>query len=912
MRPQPPLLSGLLRIISDIMTKRLLLIDGHALIFRSYYAFLRRPMVNSKGVDTSILFGFTKTLTDLLIKERPTHLAVAFDPPAKTFRHEMFPEYKANRSETPELIKEALVPLTEIMKAISVPVIMKDGYEADDVIGTLAVKAAKQGFTVFMVTPDKDFGQLVSDNIYQYKPAKSGLENEILGKSEICSQYGIDNPLQVIDILTIWGDSSDNIPGVRGIGEVSSKKLIAKYKSVDKIYESLSQLPQKQQEAFLEARSYIDMSRKLVTIDTDVDIEWSVEDMALETPDFSLIKDLYNRYEFTSLTRALPQLEKLFILNAPEKAPSNQSNSSIPLTERAEIREVSIKEIENSAFEHLFISVKLDGERVILSVSDKWSSINLAEGESSTTDIAILKSIFEDNRVTKCGYELKALINKLILKNIVVTGYLADIELMHYLITPERSHKFDMLCRSYLALEPEPEESLTPKDLFSDTQQSTGRENEKLAREVSLYRQLYQKLNEELGREKMSSLYEDIEMPLIYTLAAMEREGVMIDLRMLAEYSRQLTGELSQIEATVRDMAGESSLNVSSPKQLGVILYEKLKVAGNAKRTSKKNYSTDEETLTELIGTHPIIGQILEFRNIRKLLSTYIDPLPSMISPVTKKIHTTYNQALTSTGRLSSVRPNLQNIPIRTERGREIRKAFIPSVSDGVIMSADYSQIELRLMAHMSGDQDFIKAFREGRDIHAATASKIFGIPEEELTKEQRNRAKVANFGIIYGISAFGLSQRLAIPRAESKKLIEDYFSNYPQVERYMSTMIERARESGFVTTLYGRKRYLPDINSKNPVVRGLAERNAINAPIQGSAADIIKVAMIRVASRLEKERLKSKMVLQVHDELVFDAILEEVDQLSLLVKEEMEGVIVLDIPLIVDCRYGSNWLEAH
>ncbi|MDP3452292.1 MAG: DNA polymerase I [Bacteroidales bacterium] len=893
--------------------KKLLLIDGHALIFRSYYAFLRRPMVNSKGIDTSILFGFTKTLTDLLIKERPTHLAVAFDPPAKTFRHEMFPAYKANRSETPELIKEALSPLIKIMEAISVPVIMKDGFEADDVIGTLAVKAANQGFTVFMVTPDKDFGQLVSDSIYQYKPAKSGLESEILGKSEICSQYGIDSPTQVIDILTIWGDSSDNIPGVKGIGEVSSKKLIAKYKSVDNIYNSLSELPQKQQDAFLEARTYIDMSKKLVTIDTNVDIEWSERDLMLETPDFSLIRDIFNKYEFTSLIRTLAQLENLFQLNTSETTQYNSSSISQPSQNRVETTKVTIGEIEKAALSLGYISVKLVGNIITLSVSEMTATVSL-DGSRDREEMASLKRVLESSSIIKCGYDLKALINIIILKDINIKGYLADIELMHYLISPERSHKFDILCRSYLDIDPQAEMVISsPKDLFSGSSDSEEEEAKMVVREVSLYYQLYLKLRDELEKEGLITLYQDIEMPLIYTLASMEREGVKIDLKMLAEYSTQLTVELAQIEISVREMAGEPSLNVSSPKQLGVVLYEKLKLVKSAKRTSKKNYSTDEETLTELLDTHPIIGQILEFRNIRKLLSTYIDPLPSIVSPLTHKIHTTYNQALTSTGRLSSVRPNLQNIPIRTERGREIRKAFVPSLEkQGIIMSADYSQIELRLMAHMSGDQDFITAFREGRDIHAATASKIFGIPEEELTKEQRNRAKVANFGIIYGISAFGLSQRLAIPRAESKKLIEDYFASYPQVERYMNMMIEKARENGYVTTLYGRKRYLPDINSKNPVVRGLAERNAINAPIQGSAADIIKVAMIRVAARLNSESLKSKMVLQVHDELVFDAILDEAEELSQLVKEEMEGVIVLDVPLTVDCRYGSNWLEAH
>jgi len=890
--------------------KKLLLIDGHALIFRSYYAFLRRPMINSKGVDTSILFGFTKTLIELLIKERPTHFAVAFDPPAKTFRHELYPEYKANRSETPELIKSALEPLIEIMEAISVPVIMKSGFEADDVIGTIATKAAKEGFTVYMVTPDKDFGQLVNDNVYQYKPGKNGLENELLGRDEICEAYGIENPLQIIDILTIWGDASDNIPGVRGIGEVGSKKLIGRYKSVDGIYKSLDQLPQKQREAFEQALEYIDLSRRLVTIDVNVDVEWNEESLKLETPNFTKIKALFSQYEFTSLTRTLPQLEQLFLLSSEGKINVSGNLITQPESESTtfiKTKVVPVDELKSIVISNGYLSVKISSQELILCCEDVASIVNI-----NSTELRNFKEIFEQSSMIICGYELKTLINILEPIGIRIKGYLADIELMHYLLSPERSHKIDILAGTYLGVELNRAAQEVPKDLFSNTADDQQMVREIQLREVSLLFSIYKILKQELEKEEITSLYNDIEMPLITVLADMEYEGIKIDTAMLEEYSRQLTLELAGIESNIRNMANEPTLNVSSPKQLGVLLYEKLKIVKSAKRTSKKNYSTDEETLAELIDAHPVVSQILEYRNIKKLLSTYIDPLPSIISPISGKIHTTYNQSLTSTGRLSSVRPNLQNIPIRTERGREIRKAFVPSHKGGVIMSADYSQIELRLMAHMSGDELFITAFREGRDIHAATASKIFGVAEDQLTKEQRNRAKVANFGIIYGISAFGLSQRLAIPRAESKKLIEDYFANYPQVERYMNQMIEKARVDGYVTTLYGRKRYLPDINSKNPVVRGLAERNAINAPIQGSAADIIKVAMVRIAKRITDSGLKSRMVLQVHDELVFDAYASEAEELKNLVKEEMEGVIKLDVPLTIECQFGLNWLEAH
>ncbi len=884
--------------------KKLLLIDGHALIFRSYYAFLRRPMINSKGVDTSILFGFTKTIIELMLKERPTHFAVAFDPPSKTFRHEIFPEYKANRSETPELIKGALEPLTGIMEAISVPVLMKNGFEADDVIGTIAKEAAKEGFTVYMVTPDKDYGQLVSDTVFQYKPGKNGEQSEIITKEHICNYYSIEKPEQVIDILTIWGDSSDNIPGVRGVGEVGSKKLINKYKSVENIYSHLAELPEKQRVAFEEAKAHIDLSKRLVTIDTNVQIGWNENDLKLETPDFKKIKQLFGEYEFGSLSKMLQQLESLFSFSGTVEEAVSKREEKV----RNRSVETGPESIIQSAVKEKFLGLKLFGDTLIAASEGYFCKADL----NQSIEINKLKALLEDDSVTKCGYDLKQIINTLRHKEIEIRGYLADIELIHYLLMPERSHKIEILAKSYLDFEFEENEYLAPRDLFSDAVEGEERLIQKATEEASLMVSLYTKLKPELEEGGLLKLYNEIEMPLIKVLADMEQRGIKVDRNMLAEYSRQLTAELNSTESEIREIAGDPTLNVSSPKQLGVLLYDNLKLVKDAKKTSKKNYSTDEETLSELADLHPVVSKILDYRNLKKLLSTYIDPLPTLIQPETGKIHTTYNQALTATGRLSSVKPNLQNIPIRTERGREIRKAFIPSFENGVIMSADYSQIELRLMAHMSGDSLFIDAFRAGKDIHAATASKIFGVPEEHLTREQRNRAKVANFGIIYGISAFGLSQRLGISRQEAKQLIEGYFASYPQVERYMNQMIQNARENGYVTTLYGRKRFLPDINSKNPTVRGLAERNAINAPIQGSAADIIKVAMIRVFEEINSAGLKSKMVLQVHDELVFDVFPGEEDILAKIVTEQMEGVTELEVPLTVECRYGENWLEAH
>lgn len=882
--------------------KKLYLIDGHALIFRSYYAFLRRPMINSKGEDTSILFGFTKTLTDLIIREKPSHLAVAFDPPSKTFRHELYPLYKANRAETPELIKSALDPLIGIVNSMSIPVLMRPGFEADDVIGTLAKKAESEGFTVFMLTPDKDYGQLVSEKIFQCKPGKNGGENIIIGPEQIKEEYGINDPRSVIDILAIWGDASDNVPGVKGVGEVGSRKLIQKYGTVENIYKHLDELPAKQQDAFREAESHISLSKHLVTIETSVDVECKEDDLILGTPHFAELKKLFDKYEFPSLKRQIPQLEEIFITDksitlteatASEEKSGNTLSFSVATPDKV-IEEAIIKGI---------VGVSVRGDKISI------SSSNLVANLRPDQKI-LLRDILQNRDVTICGFDIKSLLNSMSAIGIKPLGKLWDVELMHYLLMPERSHKIEILSQSYLGINLESEKELVQADLFSSQNIAAEEESgEKLNAEASVMIPLAQKLREELERGGTLKLYEDIEMPLIYVLASMEQEGINLDTAMLKEYGMALSKELDDIEKRVREMAEDPSLNVSSPKQLSVILYDKMDLGLGKKGGGR---STDEETLMEIIDKHPIIPAILEYRNLKKLISTYIEPLPALVSGSSGKLHTTYNQALTATGRLSSVKPNLQNIPIRTERGREIRRAFIPSRPDGVILSADYSQIELRLMAHMSGDPDFIDAFRQGRDIHSATASKIFGIPEEELTKEQRGRAKTANFGIIYGISSFGLSQRLNIPRAESKKLIEDYFRSYPKVKEYMTGMTEMAKKDGYVTTLYGRRRYLPDINSRNQVVRGLAERNAVNAPIQGSAADIIKVAMIRLWKRLQNENLKSKMVLQVHDELVFDVFPGEEEILSVIVKEEMERVIELSVPLTVECQYGRNWLEAH
>ena len=885
------------------MDKRLFLIDGHSLIFKMYYAFLRHPMINSKGADMSILFGFTKYILELIEKEKPTHFAIAFDPPGGTFRHEMFPEYKGTRSETPQLVIDSLEPLCELCKTMGFPVLMVKGFEADDVIGSMAKRAEKEGFTTYMVTPDKDYGQLISPSVIQYKPGKSGSENELVDTEKICEKYNISRPEQVIEILTIVGDSSDNVPGVKGVGEVGAGKLISKYGSVAEIYNHIDELTPKQREAFENAKGHIELSHSLVTIKTDIHLDVTAEEMEITGQYSPEVADLFEKYEFGSLKKYL----------------GNIQSSSAKEEKRINIKEVSPAEIISVAVRRGECAVIAEAEgtgiftgisRVTVAVATGDLEGSVAKGRAE--DFA---GLLNDEAVIKYGYDLKYQKNILSSNGLDLCGRLMDIELMHYLIDPEKSHKIDILARSYLdvsienSIETAEEEQLSLFDEVTEESDSSDRFAEAAA--ISILGKIIRK---DLVEKGLDSLYDTMEEPLIKVLSGMELEGVKIDTAQLRKYASGLACEMNEIQEKIREMADEPTLNIMSPKQIGVVIYEKLNLAPKVKPKSGVRYSypTDEDTLSTLADKHPIINEILEYRGVKKLLSTYIEPLPTYISPATGKIHTTFNQALTATGRLSSSKPNLQNIPIRTERGKEIRKAFIPSRPDGVIVSADYSQIELRIMAHLSCDTHLIGAFRDGQDVHAMTAAKIFGIAPEEVTADQRRIAKTANFGIMYGISAFGLSQRLHIGRAEAKKIIEDYFANFPAISAYIEDTLASAREFGYVETLFGRRRYLPDINSKNGTVRSLAERTAINAPIQGTSADIIKLAMINVAKRLSAEGLKSRMVLQIHDELLFDSVPEEVEQLKRIVVEEMENVIELSIPLTVECNYGNNWLEAH
>ena len=878
------------------MKERLFLIDGHALVFKMYYAFLRRPMINSKGADMSILFGFTKYILELISREHPDYIAVAFDPPGGTFRNQMYPEYKATRAETPQLVIDSLEPLIGICKALGITTLMVPGFEADDVIGSMAKREAQQDKEVYMVTPDKDYGQLVDENIYQVKPGNAGGENIVLDSKAVCEKYGISSPIQVIEMLTLCGDTADNVPGVKGVGEVGAGKLISKYGTVENIYRHIDELTPRQQAQFREAEPHIGLSHQLVTIKTDMDLPH--EDMHVNLRFTPEVADLFAKYEFNSLKKLIPESD------------GDMSAAEIARGRKMEITEVQVNEILTMASKARAAAVRInDNDSAAVAVSIDQEALEAAAAYGKPADFMAL---LEDDGIEKYGYNLKEQLNLLAGENIDLRGNLLDISLMHYLINPEKSHKPEILAKSYLDVDMDAdieEKQEEPVSLFDEPAEEDDRD---AVRDAAAAVLTGLKVRKELEDNSLSHLYSDIEEPLMLVLAKMERDGVKVDLRQLDEFAAGLRKEMNEREARIREMAGEPELNISSPKQVGEVLFDKLALDPKAKKTGRGSYPTDEATLMALEDKHPIIDEILEFRAVKKLLSTYIEPFPSFVSPLDGRVHTTFNQALTATGRLSSSNPNLQNIPIRTERGKEIRKAFVAGEPDGVIVSADYSQIELRIMAHISQDQHLIQAFREGRDIHSATAEKIFGISHDEVTPDQRRIAKTANFGIMYGISSFGLAQRLGISRTEAKKLIDDYFAAFPAIRSFIDDTIASARENGYVETLFGRRRYLPDISSRNATVRALAERTAVNAPIQGTAADIIKMAMINVDRKMREAGLKSRMVLQIHDELLFDTVHDEIDTLMSIVKEQMEHVTELSVPLTVECNYGKNWLEAH
>ncbi|MDR0421380.1 MAG: DNA polymerase I [Prevotellaceae bacterium] len=922
--------------------KKLFLIDAYALIYRAYYAFLKRPIMTASGIDTSAIFGFTKSIFEILKKEKPTHVAVAFDPyEGKTFRHEMYSEYKANRLKSPEVIKNSISAIKEILANMGISTFEIDGYEADDIIGTLAKIAERNSFQVYMVTPDKDYAQLVSESIFMYKPKHSGNDVEIWGINEVCANFGINKPEQVVDILAIWGDASDNVPGMPGIGEKGATKLVQEFGNVACLLENTDKLSEKQQKIFAENRERLLLSHQLVTINTNVPLRFDENSLLKHDADNEKLTAILQKYEFASLLRELKGNEPPKIIQTDlfgnsifEQKPQHVENISMFKT----INDVS----------HNYKIVKTDSEidelvRLLLAqkeicfdtetegfdyFSDKLAGISFAvkpyEGyyvpicekhEGNKSFIEKLRPVFENGEISKIGQNIK--FDCLFLKSygINVCGFLFDTMLADYLLNPELRHNMNLLSEKYLSYSPVKIETLIGekgKNQKKISQAPLEAVAEYAIEDADVTLQLKYVLEDELKKNNLYKLYCDIESPLISILADMEYAGVRIDSEKLNVFGKKLNAQLLELDNDIKKMTDEPSLNISSPKQLGVVLFEKMGLNDNAKRTKTKQYSTDEETLMSMRGKHPVINKILEYRSIKKLLSTYVEALPELINKKTGRIHTSFNQAITATGRLSSSNPNLQNIPVREEDGREIRKAFIASDQNHVLVSADYSQIELRLMAHVSEDKNLIKAFNSDEDIHTSTAAKIYHISNAEVTREQRTKAKTANFGIIYGISAFGLAQRLNISNREANELINGYFQLYPDVKTYMNRSIDKAREQGFAETIFGRKRRLPNITSGNAVVRGLAERNAINTPIQGSAADIIKIAMIKITDRLRHENLSAKMILQVHDELIFDVEKSELEKALSIISTEMQNAANLRVPLTVEANYGNNWIEAH
>ena len=878
---------------------KLFLIDGHALIFKMYYAFLGRPMVNSRGEDTSIIFGFTRYLLDLIGREHPTHIAVSFDPPGGTFRNRLYPAYKANRGETPQLVIDSLEPLTNIVKALDIPVLMVHDFEADDVIGTVAKRFHSSKMDVYMVTPDKDYGQLVGPGIYQLKPGKGGSDSEILGVKQICDKYGLSSTSQVIDMLALCGDASDNVPGVQGIGPVGASKLLDKYGTLENIYAHLDELTARQKTMFESAKDYIALSKELVTIRTDVPIDVELSQMKISSSIGSKIISYIEYYQMPSLSRLIDSLWKVDLSGVIAG-----KNDESKKTDALSFRKVDFSEIQSAAV----------GAKALSIYTTDFQHASICVGDAVYTGpIVQAKALLEDASIEKRGYSIKSQMSRLRDAGIVLNGRLMDVELLHYVLNPERNHHLDAIVKEFLGVDLDAHEGQAVSlSLFDEPRQDSFSEEESRQgdRESALAiwkcaPMVYEAL------DSMRSVYDGIEEPLIRVLYIMESYGVRIDVSVLKDFTRSLKDRMSECEKRIREIADNPNLNVASPKQLGELLFEKLQIDPKMKRTGKGSWPTDEETLSALSDKNPVVEDILEYRGTRKLLSTYIEPLPGYISPKDGRVHTTFNQALTATGRLSSSSPNLQNIPIRTEDGQQIRKAFV-APQGSVVMSADYSQIELRVMAHCCGDEHMIKAFKDGEDIHKTMAAKIFGKSLEDVTPEERRKAKTANFGIMYGISAFGLAQRLKISRTEASKLITDYYASFPSIRQFLDKVLDDARKNGYVQTLFGRRRYVPDVNSRNANVRSIAERNAINAPIQGTAADIIKLAMIGVQDELEKRNLHSHLVLQIHDELVLEVPCDEIDIVKKMLIERMEGVMQLSVPLKVECNYGKEWLEAH
>ena len=953
---------------------KLFLLDAYALIYRAYYALIKNPRINSKGFNTSAVLGFVNTLEDVLKRENPTHIGIAFDPSGPTFRHEAYEQYKAQREETPEVIRLSVPIIKDIIRAYRIPILEVQGFEADDVIGTLATCAGKQGITTYMMTPDKDYGQLVDENVFMYRPKYGDKEFDILGVEEVKAKFNITSPLQVIDMLGLMGDSSDNIPGCPGVGEKTAQKLIAQYGSIENLLEHSHELKGALKTKVETNKEMILFSKFLATIKTDVPIELDLEGLKRETPDEDALRKIFEEMEFRSLIDRLFKRDKnagvheasasskpnqptdlfggqlsLFDEQVSSQQPLNaglQGNLFAEFTDEgtANPKYSTLASLKSVAHDYQLIDTEEKRKKLcqilitseILCLDTETTSTDPITAElvgmsfsirkneafyvpvptnkdEATQIVKEFKDILENEAILKVGQNIKYDMLVLSHYGVEVKGKMFDTMIAHYVLQPELRHNMDYLAEIYLNYQ-----TIHIEELIGAKGKNQGNMRnlppdaiyEYACEDADITLQLKEVLEKELEEQGVSTLFYNIEMPLVPVLVYMEKNGVCVDTQALKETSLHFTARMKQLEEEVHELAGVA-FNIASPKQVGEVLFDRLQIVSKAKKTKTGQYVTSEEVLESLRGKHKIVGKILEHRGLKKLLSTYIDALPLLIHPETGKIHTSFNQTVTATGRLSSSNPNLQNIPIRNEDGKEIRKAFIPE--EGCeFFSADYSQIELRIMAHLSSDKNMVEAFQEGDDIHAATAAKIYKIDIKEVTREQRSKAKTANFGIIYGISVFGLAERMNVPRSEAKELIDGYFETYPQIKEYMDKSIAVARENGYIETIFGRKRYLPDIHSHNAVVRGYAERNAINAPIQGSAADIIKVAMVRIYERFKEENIRSKMILQVHDELNFSVYPEEREKVQQIVIEEMEKAYPMQVPLRADCDWGKNWLEAH
>lgn len=918
---------------------KLFLLDAYALIYRAYYAFIKNPRINSKGMNTSAIMGFVNTLNEILTKEQPTHIGVAFDH-GKTFRDEAFPSYKAQREETPEDIRASVPIIKQIIKAMHIPVLQVDGFEADDVIGTLATKAGKAGITTYMLTPDKDYGQLVSDNVFMFRPRHGG-GYETMGPSEVCEKYDLSSTSQVIDLLALMGDSADNFPGCPGVGPKTAAKLIAEFGSIDNMLANSAKINGKLREKVESAVDDIRMSKFLATIRTDVPIDLNLDELKVEEPDFTQLAEIFTELEFKSL------LDKF--IKKPQQQPK-VANMQLdlfaenPTNDAVNAEFSSFESLKTTPHEYKLIETEEDARKLfdffitkqILCLDTETTSINPidaelvglsfsveegkafyvaipAERKKAERIVNIFKPLYESTKILKIGQNIKYDMEVLMNYGVRLAAPMFDTMLAHYVLQPEQKHNMDILAETLLNYQTiHIDELIGPKGKSQKNMRDISPADicDYAAEDADITLRLYNVLKPRLKEADVEDLFYNIEMPLVPVLAEMEMNGVLLDTNALAETSKVFTDRMTQIEKNIYELAGHQ-FNIASPKQVGEVLFGEMKIVDKPKKTKTGQYVTSEEVLQQLRSKAPIVDHILEHRGLKKLLGTYVDALPKLINPHTGHIHTSFNQAVTATGRLSSSDPNLQNIPVRGEDGKEIRKCFIPEPGC-LFFSADYSQIELRVMAHLSGDKNMIEAFREGYDIHAATAARIYKEDINDVTRDQRTKAKRANFGIIYGITVFGLAERLEISRDEAKQLIDGYFETFPQVHDYMEKAKQLAREHGYAETFFHRRRYLPDITSHNATVRNFAERNAINAPIQGSAADIIKIAMIRIYERFRREGIKSKMILQVHDELNFSVLPEEKEQVEKIVLEEMQNAYTLQVPLVADSGWGNNWLEAH